>query len=449
MPATKRSSIVLRLQIGFAVASVVTIALLAAVLHGALGQALDREDEAVLQGQATALLDSLERGTTQADLLASRPEKAEWRLVDAQGHNLAQSSGMAHMPALKWPQPGEVPMEIESADGHPYTVLTVRRDGFHSLHLVMDRGHEQNLLSYYKTLLWFATCGAALLASWLGRVIAVRALAPLQEMERNALRFGPDALDFRLPHDGYPYELRALVLSLNQTFARIESAFNRLTTLGTDLAHELRTPLQNVRSVIEGLLLREADRAKTHDSLGEILEELDRLASMVEQMLFLARAEDPRTVVQRVPLPLRPELERAAAFFQAAAENDEMQIEIYADPAVEIWADRGLLQRAIHNLLANSLRHAPPQGKIQLVAGKEAQHVWLAVRDGGPGLPTALQARLGERFLRDDPSRARDSGGSGLGLAIVMSIMRMHGGALQVEAQGSPRLVFPISDSAA
>lgn len=75
-----------------------------------------------------------------------------------------------------------------------------------------------------------------------------------------------------------------------------------------------------------------------------------------------------------------------------------MQIEIDADAAIEIWADRGLLQRAIHNLLANSLRHAPPKGKIQLLAGKGAQHVWLAVRDGGPGLPVALQARLGERF---------------------------------------------------
>jgi two-component system heavy metal sensor histidine kinase CusS len=446
-----RASIVRRLQAGFALASVTTIALLALALQGALARALDREDEAVLQGQAQALLDGLARGSNQTDLLADHAEKAQWRLLGPRGQVLALSPGMAKVPPLPWPPPGGPPAEVESAQHHPFTILTVARQPVMSedargqvLQLALDRSHEETLLDRYVLLLWLSTVGAAGLATWLGRVIAVRSLAPLRKIEKDAAAIGPDARHRRLDAAGYPVELRDLVASLNGTFARMDGAFGRLTELGSELAHELRTPLQTLRAMLEGLLMHQAPAEVVRDRLGAALEEVDRLTSMVEQMLFLARAEDPRTLVQRQPLDIRAELEHTAAFFQAGADEHGVVLAVLAPPGLVVQADRGLLQRALHNLLANALRHGPAGGTVRLEAGTDAQGAWLAVHDDGPGLPVGLQARLGERFLRDDPSRARDTGGTGLGLAIVQSIARLHGGTLEFP-DGWPRLTLPVN----
>lgn len=439
-------SIVRRVQAGFAVVSVATVVLLALAMRGALARELDREDEAVLEGQARALLDDLAQGKDPPALLADHAEKAQWRLLGARGQVLALTPGMARIPPLPWPPPGGPPSEVESDQHLPFTVLTVaRRDQpGQRLQLALDRSHEVTLLDRYELLLWLSTVAAALLATWLGGVIAERNLASLRKIEQDAASIGPDARHRRLDAKGYPVELSDLVASLNGTFARMDAAFGRLTDLASDLAHELRTPLQNLRAMVEGLLMRQVPVEVARDRLGAVLEEVDRLTSMVEQMLFLARAEDPRTLVQRQPLDLREELEHTAAFFQAGADERGVTLTVEAPAGLTVIGDRGLLQRAWHNLLANAVQHGPAHGTVRLQAGTDARGVWLVVRDEGPGLPAALHTRLGERFLRDDPSRARDTGGTGLGLAIVWSIAKLHGGTLEFP-DGMPRLTLPAT----
>lgn len=438
-------SIVGRLQAGFGLASAAIVAALALVLHVALTEALDREDGLVLQGQAAAILQELERQPGRAVELADHPEKAEWRLLAPGGAQLASSRGMARVPLLSWPPPGGPPAEVEAADGAPFSVLAVAKPDGRVLQLALDRRHEADLLRQWQLTAWLATLAAALLGVWLGRVIARRGLRPLVEVGAAAAAIGPSRLHTRLEAAGYPAELQGLVASLNGTLARLEAAFERLTDLGGDLAHELRTPLQTLRGGVEGMLLRGGDAGELREGLSDVLEELERLAAMVDQLLFLARADDPRTVVRRQTLVLRDELADTVAFFAATAEEHGAQLKVDCAADVRVELDRGLLQRALHNLVANALRHGPAAGCVRLQAGRDGDGVWLTVADEGPGLPAAVRTRLGERFVRADPSRARSSGGSGLGLAIVAGIQRLHGGRLGCTDAGMPQLWWPRS----
>lgn len=440
-----RQSLVRRLQLGFAVGSLGTIALLAVVLDGALERALDHEDAVVMRGQAASLLAAVGRGSLPTEVSGGRAEKAEWRIVDQQGVVLAQSWGMAQLHVAAWPAAmGEV-NEIIDGNGQLLSVLQQDDGAGHAAQLAMDRSHEQSLLRNYRVLLWLSALAAGALATLTGRVIAVRGLRPLAAIGQATALVGPGALSVRLDATGYPVELRQLVDSLNTSFGRLDAAFQRMTAFGSDLAHELRTPLQNLRAVVEGLVLGRADAAAVTDRLGDIVEELDRLTAMVEQMLFLARAEDPRMAVAAQWQPAHAALAATAAFFSASADDAgvTLQVDCAADSAV--WADPALLQRALHNLVANALRHSPAGGVVRLSARREVTATVLGVSDDGPGLQVELQERIGERFLRGDPSRARTSGGTGLGLAIVLTIAKLHGGTLQWDGAALLRLPDPVT----
>ncbi len=430
---SRRVGIVDRLQIGFTLASLVVIALVAIAADRALAFALDSEDALVLRGQAQALLQAADREQQHLEILPDHPERAQWQLLDAQGQPFAQSRGMVGLPYLQFPQKSNDLVEYTATTGQVFTLMVAKspRSG-RQVHLALNRQHEASLFKVYRAWLALATLLGAAMAAWLGRAIAQRGLQPLRAIEVAAARVGPSELQTRIDVSDFPTELKDLASSLNDVFARLEAAFGRLTDLGTDLAHELRTPLHALRAELEHQMLHDLPAAAMRERHGEILEELDRLSSMIEQMLFLARSEDPRTAIAQDRLDLTYEIERATGFFQASAEDAGVLLPRL--PAQPLWllADRGLVQRALHNLLGNALRYAPRDSAIRVCAGVDDAGPWLEVQDQGPGLPQAVQDRLGQRFVRDDPSRSRASGGSGLGLAIVSSIAKLHGGALLV-----------------
>ncbi|HEU4950481.1 MAG TPA: ATP-binding protein, partial [Holophagaceae bacterium] len=182
------------------------------------------------------------------------------------------------------------------------------------------------------------------------------------------------------------------------------------------------------------------------ERLGAAVESLDHMGALVEQMLFLARAEDPATALSLDSLDLSLTLSEAVRPFEPLAEERGLELLVLAPGGLTLRADPILLRRALHNLLANALRHTH-EGTISLTAGEQDGAIWIEVRDTGEGIPPGLLPRLGQRFLRGDESRDRASGGTGLGLAIVQSILRLHGGRLEVASEPGKgtraRLVFP------
>ncbi len=430
-PRAHSGSLVRRLQVSFAVATLAVVGLFAIFMDTALRHSFESEDAIVMEAQANALA---QRGATrklQEGDQERRPEKADWRLLDGQGHVLAQSAGMGKLPTLPWPSMARTPMEIQATTGETFSIL-VRAIPQGTLQLAMDRSHEQSLVAGFRRTLGVAIGLAALLAALLGRFVAQRGLRPLRLIATEAADIDPSCLGRRLNGEHFPEELEDLVEKINGTLARLQEAFDRLGRMASELAHELRTPLQNLRAEVEAIVLGPADTKASQDALGSVLEECDRLARLIEQMLFLARSEDPSIAIERKPVVLSSLFQSVVDFFEAEADEAHVRFHAEAVPELEINGDEPLLNRALHNLAANALRHTPQGGTIVVGAKSGASGVLLFIRDSGPGLPPDVMARLGERWVRGSDARGP---GLGLGLAIVQGIAQLHGGNLQAENQ--------------
>lgn len=262
-------------------------------------------------------------------------------------------------------------------------------------------------------------------------------LRPLQALAKGAMSVGPENLGYRIDAQALPMELDPLSLELNRTFQRLEEGFQRLSALNGDLAHELRTPLHSMRLELERLLDRGRLSPDLEESLAEMTETAAHMAALIEQMLFLARVEDPSQHLEALPIDVGNLLELVRAPFLALAEEKEVWIALQMTGHPRLAGDSTLLRRALHNLLANALRHSPAGGSITLRAQGDAHGTQLEVADQGPGLPDQVKDRLGQRFLRTEQARDKQSGGSGLGLAIVQGIASLHDAQLSFR-EGNP-----------
>jgi two-component system heavy metal sensor histidine kinase CusS len=240
-----------------------------------------------------------------------------------------------------------------------------------------------------------------------------------------------DRLHVRLDPSIAPTELQGLVTSFNHMIGRLEDSFARLSHFSADIAHELRTPLTNLITQTQVGLGRARSLEEYRELLYSNLEEQERLAKMVNDMLWLAKSDHGLLKPVEVTLNLASEASELFDFFGALAE--ERQIVLALEGQVPtIQGDRAMLRRAISNLLSNAIRHTPSGGRVQIRLAAASNHeVSLSVQNPGPGIPAEHLAKIFDRFYRVDPSRTRQSEGAGLGLAIVRSIVKAHGGRVE------------------
>ena len=354
------------------------------------------------------------------------------RVLDRQGRLVLQGPGMAQMAPEALMPPAPSGLRQITGPGDSDLLVESLSCAAGVVQAAKDLGYRERLLERYRTFLALNAAGVAALAALAGWIIARRGLAPLDRLAQRVGEIRPETLTGRLAAEQAPRELRALTTSLNATLARLEEAFTRLGSLNADMAHELRTPIHALRLEVEGLLAQPDLPEAAGDRLSSMMETLGHLGDMIEQMLFLARTEDPATVLESLSLPAADLLARVRAPFEPLAEERQVPLEVDAPPDLTVTGDPTLLWRALHNLLANALRHAPAGTPVRLSARAVPEGVALEVTDHGPGIPPEIIARIGQRFLRPDPSRSRGSGGAGLGLAIVQGIARLHGGRLEV-----------------
>jgi two-component system heavy metal sensor histidine kinase CusS len=312
-----------------------------------------------------------------------------------------------------------------------------------------DIRHENRLLKKSQDLLWI-TWGLATLVTGLCVVLIARhGLKPLKALEAQAEAIRPGALMLDVDPNTLPRDLGSLAEKLKAALSRLDEAFSRLSTLNADMAHELRTPIHGVRIQIEGML-REGDCSPTQaDTLEGLLETLDHLAAMLDQMLFLARSEDPSMALHPERLDVARLLQTAAAPFEPLAEERHVQLAVRWPEGLALNADEKLVRRALHNLVANALNHAPEGSTVVLEGLQLTDAVILQVQDSGEGIPQAFLDKIGQRFSRPDFARSRHAGGAGLGLAIVKNILRLHGGTLIFDSEPGKgtlaKLQFPLT----
>jgi two-component system, OmpR family, sensor kinase len=265
---------------------------------------------------------------------------------------------------------------------------------------------------------------ALLIASVVGYVLAAAALRPVERMRRHAAAVTAAGTSERLPVPPGNDEIGRLGRTLNEMLARLEVAFKRERAFVSDASHELRTPLAILRTELELALRGKHTQEELEDALRSAAEEAERLSSLAEDLLVIARSDQGRLPVHPEPLVAGDVLQRVAGRFQTRAKVERRPITAEPSEGVSLNADPARIEQALANLVDNALTYG--EGTVVLSARRENGRVELHVFDQGPGFPPDFLPRAFERFTRADEARTR--GGTGLGLAIAAAVAGAHGG---------------------
>ena len=218
-----------------------------------------------------------------------------------------------------------------------------------------------------------------------------------------------------------------------QSLARLEESFERLQRFTSDASHELRTPLAAIRTVGEVGLQKSKSAADYQDTIGSMLEEVNRLTRLVENLLSISRAEAGQLQLGLSVLSPLAVAREVAALLDVLVEEKSLQLIVTGDEEVRVSADRLLLRQAITNVLHNAVKYTPRGGRIDVRVTSSNGRSVIRIADSGPGIPPAHRDKVFDRFYRVDSARGRDTGGAGLGLSIAKWAIEVQGGEIKVE----------------
>jgi heavy metal sensor kinase len=281
-------------------------------------------------------------------------------------------------------------------------------------------------------------------AGFAGYGLARRALGPIEQMARRAQEITPQHLHERLPNDDTDDELGKLARVFNEMLDRLEHAFEQLRRFTADASHELRTPLAAIRSVGEVGLQKDGSRAEYRDIIGSMLEEVNRLTSLVDSLLTISRADAGSLQLQLARITVMDLAREAVALFEVMAEEKSLDLVLEGDEAVAVQGDRLFLRQALVNLVHNAVKYSPVAGTIVVRVRRSIDTVIVEIEDSGPGVPLEDRARIFDRFYRVDKARWRESGGAGLGLSIAKWVVEAHGGEIGLDSGLKEGCLFRI-----
>jgi heavy metal sensor kinase len=259
-------------------------------------------------------------------------------------------------------------------------------------------------------------------------------LKPVERLAQKAEEITQVNLSERLPVMRTGDELERLSISLNHMISRLEDAIQTSKRFVGDASHELRTPLTVLRGELEALAQNPQLQAQTRESLGSMLEEVDRLAEIVESLLALSKLDSGEATAERVQFDLGELATGTAEQMSLLAEDKNITVLCEATPDVVVEGDRARMKQVVVNLLDNAIKYTPNGGKVLLKISRNSHEAILEVADNGVGIPPEALPHMFKRFFRVDDSRSREQGGAGLGLSIVKSICNAHGAEVEVKS---------------
>ena len=341
-------------------------------------------------------------------------------------------------------------MDWASGSGETYRLMSARVGigaGF-TVQVAMNRTSEEEVLAAYRRILWLALSASLAIAVIAGYLIARRGLQPVSRLAAIIAELSAAQLHRHVVDDDWPRELQALAANFDQLLVRLDESFVRMSRFSADIAHELRTPLHILQGEAELALSKDRSKEQYRDCIASATEEYERLARMVDALLFLARTEQPDSLPDKQTLVIEHEIAAVCAFYQALA--DEQETTLIGGGSGTVLADSTLLRHALGNLINNALRHTPSGGSVVVdVTETSDRAVEIVVSDTGEGIAPDDLPHVFDRFYRADSARFRQGAGTGLGLAIVRSIMLLHGGSVSLDSQRgrgtAATLRFPAS----
>ena len=331
--------------------------------------------------------------------------------------------------------------------GHPWRTLTgTALVGGRSVTIRVSRSEERVRGQLWEVLrvLAFGFPLVVVLAGVGGYVMARRALTPIERLASEARRITAERLHERLsvpnPHD----EIGRLAAVINDAFARLESSFDQLRRFTADASHELRTPLSVIRGIGESGLGETRSPAEYKEAIGSMLEEVDRLTSLVDTLLRLSYGDAGTVRLSCASIDLGQLTREVVSSLGILAEERRQHLRCDFADRVHVSADRLVLREAITNVVDNAIKYSPHASTVEIRVGAAGNRARLTVADEGPGIAVEHRERIFDRFFRLDEARSRDNGGAGLGLAIARWAVEVNGGKISVEAGASGGAVFII-----
>jgi two-component system heavy metal sensor histidine kinase CusS len=459
----RRWSMTLRMALFFSLAMAAILLIVSGLLYRELVQQINRKNE-----------DELKRSIDIQQEIVEKLERNKWpdvwqhewrehidqtdrlslRVISPSGAVYSESP---NMPAPRSAFPGiSSPATIlrwhtaKDAGRKEHFLLTTVPVKWHSgsqwiVEGALEVTRDHKIIEAYWTRLSMLTLIATVISGVLGWLLARQGLAPMRAISAEVGRINAEKLNVRIGNRVWPSDLQELAQTFDAMLRRLEASFEQLSRFSSDLAHEFRSPINNLVAAASVTLSRDRLPDEYQETLAVVVEEGERLSRMVSAMLFLARADNAQQALHPEVLSTRIEFGKVADFFEALAEEHRVKLLISGDCSVH--ADPLLLRRALSNLIANALRHTPAGGDIRLHAESRVDGVALSVTDTGCGIATEHLPHLFDRFYRVDAARS-SSESTGLGLAVVKSIVELHGGEIAVESSletGSRfTLVFPM-----
>jgi two-component system heavy metal sensor histidine kinase CusS len=438
-----------RLTLLFAVAAAIVFPVFGWVISREMDAHFEESDTAELRIIADAVYEALAGVRSPSDL-----EPVERRFDDILiGHHsatlyIARDDGSLIYESDAHPDLSGVSRgATETSDGDSIQLLSegsavyrvlVRRTGgnraalpnVHTIVVATPIDFHLTFLAEFRRTLWLMVISGIVAVSAMGWVAVRRGHAPLREIVDRMRLVSVSAAAEAIPPESVPRELGDLAVSFNEMARRVDESFRRLTNFNADIAHELRTPITNLMTQTQVSL----SRARTIDEYREVLysnmEEYERMAQMVGDMLFLAQQDNGASQREPAEVDLGAEVRALFDYYEGWAE--ERGVSLALEGKARGFGDRLLLQRALGNLVSNAIRHTPAGGQVRVSLADADDGITIEVANPGTPIPAQDLPKIFDRFYRVDPSRQRSGEGAGLGLAIVKSIVEVHGGSIDV-----------------
>lgn len=456
LPSRLWRTLAFRLTAGYALAGFFLVFFSIVSLYLVLVRELEKSTDLFLADKVHVLRTMLRARPGDEDALheevvlesaARRYEQFYIRLLDERNRSLMTTPGMtdqldlAQLARQTQIHPDRA-VAMKGRDGKTFRVISAlapvgsAATQTDTLLIAVDVSEKEALLARYRLWFWTVQLATFIIFPLIGYRIARQGIRPVEEMATTARHISSTNLRERIQPEGYPFELASLASTFNQMLDRLEESFERISRFSADIAHDLRTPVNNIRGEAEVALARARTVDEYRDVLESSLEEAVRLSDLIGDLLFLARAESPLTYLRREHVDVGELLITVRDYFEAFAANGQIAlVAVESTELLDVELDRSLMLRAVSNLVSNAIAHTPPGGTVTLAAMNDDAAIRIVVSDTGAGIPAEALPKVFDRFFRVDPSRSKASGGTGLGLAIVQSILTLHGGSTEITSR--------------
>ncbi|HYM01732.1 MAG TPA: heavy metal sensor histidine kinase, partial [Stellaceae bacterium] len=401
-------SIALRMTVWYALSAFLLIFAATGFLYWVLATNLEREDVRVLEDNLNnvRLLLRSSPPNAPADQRATGPlwpseqrPQIYVRILNADAETVLETPGMSE----ELPPPGaadlatlgagsEVSHQAVSHSGKLFQTLAARVAGetpqaaARFIQIALDRQNEEHLLAQYRERFWLVLSVSVILCSLAGYAIARSGMRPIESISRTAERIRSTTLHERIDTSGLPAELSGLAETFNSMLDRLQDSFARISQFSDDVAHELRTPVHNLRGEIEVALSKVRSSEDYRDTLGSCLEECGRISRVIQSLLFLARADNTHELLQRENVDVGKELTTVQEFYEAAAAEAGIDLHVSASADLRALLDRTLFQQAVSNLVSNAITHTPRGGAVHVTAREDDTSLNVLVSDTGCGI---------------------------------------------------------------